>query len=156
MSTFSEKDFEYMQLAIEVAKKGFEIEEVPVGCVIVKENSVIAKAHNLVQCQKKAHFHAEMLAIEQAAEKLGDWRLIGCTLYSTLEPCIMCSGAIILSRIEKLIWSAKDHRHGANGSHIDVFEKKHPIHHVEIQSGLLEEESSKLMKDFFKQRRVKV
>jgi len=147
----------FMLQAIKQAEIAFASNEVPVGCVIVYENKVIAKAYNQVEMLKDATAHAEMIAITQAAAFLNDWRLDECYLYTTLEPCIMCSGAIIQARIKKVIWSAKDIRVGANGSFVDIFEKKHPIHNLEIEGGVLEEISSDLMTKFFlKKRKSKI
>ncbi|MBN2478821.1 MAG: nucleoside deaminase [Parachlamydiales bacterium] len=147
----------FMLQALKQAEIAFASNEVPVGSVIVFENRIIAKAHNQVEMLKDATAHSEMICITQAASYLNDFRLENCTLYTTLEPCIMCAGAIINSRISKLVYSAKDLRVGANGSFIDIFEKKHPIHNLEIESGILEEISSDLMTKFFqKVRKTKV
>ncbi len=143
----------FMLQAIKQAEIAFASAEVPVGCVITFENKIIAKAHNQVEMLKDATAHAEMICLTQASSYLNDWRLQEATLYTTLEPCIMCAGAIILSRVKRVVYSAKDLRIGANGSFINVFEKDHPIHNVEIVGGVLEDISSNLLKKFFQKRR---
>ena len=151
---FVKQDEYFMKIALESAKKAFLMDEVPVGCVIVKDQRIIGKGYNLVEKKQDATCHAEMIALKQAKKKLGNWRLNGCVVYSTLEPCMMCAGALLLSRIDKLIYAAKDVRHGAHTSFINVFEKKHPTHSIEIVSGLFEMEAKQLLKTFFQQRRV--
>ena len=148
-----EKDEFFMKLALEEAKKSFLLGEVPVGAVLVKNDLVIAKAHNLVETSKDPSCHAEMLCIREGVKVLNNWRLLDCTLYITLEPCAMCFGVIILSRIKKIVCGAEDLRQGACGSWVNLHEAKHPIHHVEYQKGILQEESAVLLKSFFKKRR---
>jgi tRNA(adenine34) deaminase len=143
----------FITTALKEAEKAFHKGEVPVGAVLFKENTILSKAHNLVEKRKDASAHAEILCLKKASQKLGDWRLTGTTLITTLEPCIMCAGALILHRVKKIIYLAKDFRHGAHGSQIDVFEKKHPIHHIECEYLLGYPEASQLLKDFFKNRR---
>ena len=150
---FMNNDEFYMLQAIKQAEIAFASDEVPVGAVIVYENKIIAKAHNQVEVLKDATAHAEMICMTQASSYLNNFRLLNCTLYITLEPCIMCAGAIINSRLSKVVYSAKDTRVGAHGSFIDVFEKKHPIHTVEIEGGVLENISSDLLKKFFQKKR---
>lgn len=144
-----------MHEALLEAKKAFSLGEVPVGCVIVFENQIISRAHNQTENLIDPTSHAEVLAIKQAAKYFNDWRLSGTTLYTTLEPCTMCAGAAILSRVDTIVWGAPDHRQGALGSHINVLEKKHPIHEIEIRGPVLEEESAYLLKSFFKEVRWK-
>lgn len=143
----------FMFQALKEAWKAFDEEEVPVGAVVVFEGKVISRAHNQTEQLQDATAHAEMLALGGAAAFLGNWRLQGCTLYSTLEPCIMCAGAMILSRLEKVVWGAPDIRHGANGSLIDLFQLHHPIHQVQVASHLLEEWCRLPMKRFFQEKR---
>jgi tRNA(adenine34) deaminase len=143
----------FMQIALEEAKKSFLLCEVPVGAVLVKNNLIIARAHNLVESLKDPSCHAEMLCIKEGARVLGNWRLLDCTLYTTLEPCVMCFGAIVLSRIKKIVWAAQDIRHGACGSWVNLVDAGHPIHQVQCQKGILQEESCVLLKAFFKKRR---
>lgn len=148
-----EKDNFFMLEALKEAKKAFDADEVPVGAVIVYENKIIARGHNQVETLKDSTAHAEILCLTSASAFLNDWRLNNTTLYCTLEPCIMCAGAIISARVERLVWGTKDIRMGANGSFINVFEKTHPIHNLKIVSGVLEDLASDLMKKFFKEKR---
>lgn len=144
-----------MQLAIEEAKKAYDKGEVPVGAVLVWNNEVIARAHNLVETRKDASAHAELLCMAAGAEKLNNWRLLNTTLYSTLEPCSMCAGAMLLSRIGTLVWGAPDLRHGAHGSWINVLDQPHPTHRIEVRKGVLADVCSDLMRSFFQNRRLK-
>ena len=148
-----DRDNFFMLEAIKEAKKAFDRDEVPIGCVLVHENKVIARGHNQVEKLKDATAHAEMICLTVGSAYFNDWRLVNTTLYTTLEPCIMCAGAIINSRVKKVVWAAKDLRVGANGSFIDVFKKKHPIHIVEIEAGILEDIAADLMKRFFQEKR---
>ncbi len=143
----------FMRAALGEAKKAYRDGEVPVGAVVVFENQIIARGHNQVELLKDATAHAEMLVIGSAANALENWRLLGTTLYSTIEPCTMCAGAMLLSRVKRLVWGAPDVRHGACGSWINVFETKHPTHEIEIASGVLEGECAALMREFFHERR---
>ena len=151
---FTKQDKYFMKMALAIAKKAFSVDEVPIGCVIVKDQEIIGKGYNLVEKKQDATCHAEIRALKQAQKKLGNWRLNGCVMFSTLEPCMMCAGAILLSRIDKLIYAAKDIRHGAHTSFINVFEKKHPTHSIKIESGLFEMEAKELLKTFFQKKRV--
>lgn len=147
------EDDRFMVEALKMAWKAYEADEVPVGAIVVHEGRVIAKAYNQVELLQDATAHAEMLVIGAAAEALSNWRLEGCTLYTTLEPCCMCAGALILSRVSRLVWGAPDIRQGANGSFIDVFSAPHPIHKVEITRDILREWCALPMQQFFKNRR---
>lgn len=142
-----------MSQALKLAQEAFENDEVPVGALIVHEEKIIAKGCNQVELLKDATAHAEMLCLSSASAHLGNWRLLDATLYSTLEPCLMCAGAILTSRIKRLVWAAPDLRLGACGSWIDVFKVKHPMHEVEMVRGILEEEAAFLMKLFFQKKR---
>lgn len=142
-----------MKHALLEAEKAKVLGEVPVGAVAVFEGEIIARAHNLVEGEKMGTRHAEMVCIERAAKILGDWRLCGVTLYVTLEPCAMCFGAIMLSRIKKVVYGAPDLRHGACGSWVNLLEKKHPTHTLEVEGGVLEKEAATLMQNFFQKRR---
>lgn len=144
----------FMLEALKEAWKAFKAGEVPVGAVLVKGDRVIARGHNQVEMLKDATAHAEMLCITSGEVALENWRLADTTLYVTIEPCTMCAGALLLSRVPKLVWGAPDIRHGANGSWIDVFQSKHPTHTVALQSGVLEEYAAQLMRDFFEMRRL--
>ncbi len=151
--SFLNDDVYFMKEALKEAEVAFEKGEVPVGAVLVKDGVVIARAHNLVECKQDASCHAEMLCLQKGAAFFNNWRLQGCTLYSTLEPCSMCAGSMYLFRLQKLVWGAKDLRHGANGSWVDLFISIHPIHNIQIVSGVLEAEAARLMKTFFQKRR---
>ncbi len=148
------KEIAFMQLALEEAKTAMLKNEVPVGCVIVDfEGNILSRAHNKVETNNDATSHAEILAIQAASKFAGDWRLVQSTLYVTLEPCLMCAGAAILSRVKRIVYGCPDFRHGACGSLMDVFSVDHPIHKVEIAGGLLAQEASALLKQFFQERR---
>jgi len=144
-----------MKEALKEAREAFEKDEVPVGAILVYKNEIIARAHNQVEILGDATAHAEILCLKKAASFLNNWRLTDAALYCTLEPCPMCLGAMILSRIKTLIWGAPDLRHGANGSWVNLLETTHPIHQVQVRSGILRDESAYLMSEFFKQRREK-
>lgn len=145
----------FMKMALEEAKKAYSCNEVPVGAVVVHQGKVIASGYNQVESKKDASFHAELIALKKAAEVLQNWRLQECILYCTLEPCSMCAGAMFLFRIPHLVWAAPDIRHGSNGSIVDLFSVPHPIHRVSVTKGVLQEESSQLLKEFFQKRRRK-
>ncbi len=144
-----------MQAAFEEAKKAAAMGEVPIGAVIVKDGEIIARGHNETETLKDPTAHAEMTAIRNAAKKLGGWRLIGCQMFVTAEPCSMCAGAIVWSRIEKLYIGTMDPKSGACGSVFNIPQEKKLNHFTEIETGLMQEECSCLMKDFFKQLRKK-
>ncbi len=146
-------DQEFMKFALAEAQKAYDAGEVPIGAVLVFQNQIISSSYNQVESLKDATAHAEMLCLKKAAEKLGNWRLLDCTLYCTLEPCLMCAGAMILSRVKTLVWGAPDLRHGAGGSLMDVFAINHPIHQLEIRQGILKDEAAGLLKKFFQERR---
>lgn len=150
---FSKFDNEMMQQALLEAKKSFNKEEVPVGAILVHDQKIMARAYNQMEELKDPSAHAEILAIRAAAEAIGDWRLLRSTLYTTLEPCLMCAGALLLARVGRVVWGAPDLRHGAHGSYINVFESEHPTHTLQIEGGLLKEESATLMREFFKIQR---
>ena len=142
----------FMKEALKEAQKAFDKLEVPVGCVIVKDGKIIAKAHNLKETKKDTTKHAEILAIEKASKKLNAWRLLDCEMYITLEPCSMCAGAIINSRIKKIYIGALDEKTGAAGSVLNLFDYKFN-HKVEVEKGILQKECEKVLKDFFKELR---
>lgn len=143
----------FMKIALDEAKKAADIDEVPVGAVIVKNGAVICQAFNTRESSKDATAHAEITAIKKACEALKAWRLIDCEMYVTLEPCLMCSGAILQSRIEKLYIGTMDPKAGAAGSVINVFEDYWFHHKCEVYAGILQEECSGILKDFFKKKR---
>ena len=143
-----------MSRALELAREAALIGEVPVGALIVgPDKTIISESFNLREKNKNALAHAEALAIEQACQKLQRWRLHDCTLYVTLEPCFMCSGAIILARIPSVVYGATDPKAGAVKSLANVLNDSRLNHECEVISGVFEEESSQLLKDFFKARR---
>ncbi|MEK4027426.1 tRNA adenosine(34) deaminase TadA [Pseudobacillus sp. FSL P4-0506] len=143
----------YMKLAIEEAKKAAALGEVPIGAVIVLNGEVIASAYNLRETTQNAVTHAELLAIEKACQKTGSWRLEGAELYVTLEPCPMCSGAIILSRVERVVYGAKDPKAGCAGTLMNLLEDNRFNHQSEVVSGVLEEECGSLLSSFFQELR---
>lgn len=144
----------YMKLALKEAQKAYEAKECPIGCVIVKDGKVFTRAHNLRLTHKNALDHAEIIAINKACHKLGDWRLNDMDMYVTLEPCTMCSGAIIQSRLRKVYFGAYEPKSGAVCSCNDIFNIDHGHNHqVLFEGGILEEECSLLIKRFFKEMR---
>ena len=144
-----------MQEAFREAIKAFEADEVPVGAVIVYESKIIARAHNQIKTLKDPTAHAEMIAITQAASYLKSERILNTTMYVTLEPCAMCAGALVLARIKKLVFGAKDDKAGACGSVIDLTNNKELNHKLIVKSGLYEDESRKFLQEFFKLKRKK-
>lgn len=146
-------DHNLMGLAIDLAQKSALNHEVPVGAVVVYEGKVVGRGWNQVETKKDASRHAEIIALRQAAKILGRWRLTGCTLYVTLEPCAMCAGAMVLSRIDRLVYAASDPKAGACGSVFNLVEDKRLNHQIVVDRGLLEKETSEMLKDFFKKRR---
>ena len=148
-----EKIIKYMKEALKEARKAELIDEVPIGCVIVKDDKIIARGHNQRETKQSPIGHAEIIAINKASKKLKSWRLEGCDIYVTLEPCIMCSGAIIQSRIKKVYYGASDPKGGALGSSINVLEADNINHHPEVISGVLKEECSSIITNYFKAKR---
>ncbi|MBP9854069.1 MAG: tRNA adenosine(34) deaminase TadA [Candidatus Omnitrophica bacterium] len=147
------KDEGYMRQALAQAKMAYERDEVPVGAVIVFENQIIAKAHNLVETLKDPTAHAEMIAVTQAVNTLKTKWLNKCTMYITVEPCSMCAGALVLARISKLIFATEDPKTGACGSLMNIAQHNSLNHHIDVQKGILRDECSLIMKEFFKQKR---
>ncbi len=143
----------YMLEALKEAELAKLEDEVPIGCVIVKNDQIIARAHNQREVTNNPLGHAETLAIKKASEALNDWQLVDCDLYVTIEPCIMCGGAIIQSRIRKVIYGAPDLKGGAFGSSINILDAQNINHRPEIVKGILEEECTKIIKDYFKSKR---
>ncbi len=142
-----------MQEALKEARKAFERDEVPVGAVIVYKKRIIARAHNQIVTLKDPTAHAEMIAITQAADYLRNERLINCTLYVTIESCSMCAGACVLARIKNIIYGAADPKSGACGSILNIAGNKKLNHRVRIMSGILKEDCSSLLKEFFRKKR---
>lgn len=148
-----DKKIIFMKEALKEAERAFELKEVPVGCVIVKDDEVIARAHNLVESLQNPLKHAELIAIEKASEKIKSWRLIDCELYVTLEPCAMCASAMVYSRIKKVCFGAYDIKRGFVGSVDNILLRPELNHRVSFEGGILKEESLSLMQDFFKNLR---
>ena len=149
------EDEKFMLEALKEAWKAFKADEVPVGAVLVKDGRVIARGSNQVEMLQDATAHAEMICMTAGEVALENWRLSGTTLYSTIEPCTMCAGAMLLARVSHLVWGAPDLRHGANGSWIDLFELQHPTHRLTIRKNILQEPCAFLMRDFFQKQRQK-
>ena len=143
----------YMRAAMKEAHKAELKDEVPIGAVIVYDGKIIARAHNTRQTKQISTHHAEILCIEKACRKLNSWRLEGCDLYVTLEPCPMCAGAIQQSRIRKVVFGAYDPKGGFFGSNFNINEVKGLNHYPEVEGGILKEETAQLLKDFFKKKR---
>ncbi len=146
-------DEKYMNIALEEAYKSYEKGDVPVGAIVVYKNEIIARAHNCKEQNKNAVEHAEILAISQACQKLNTWHLEECTIYVTLEPCLMCAGALIQSRIGKLVFATENEKFGYVGSISNVLNNKSNNHHPIIINGICKEKSQKLLKEFFKDKR---
>ena len=151
-----EKDNFYMSRALELARQAAELGEVPVGAIVVKKSSgeIVGEGYNRREVDKSSTAHAEILAIQEASAKLGGWRLIDCELYVTLEPCPMCAGAIINSRIERVIYGASDHKAGSCGSVVNLFELPYN-HKPELVGGVMNEQCSSILTEFFRKLREK-
>lgn len=145
----------FMKEAIRQAKKARALEEVPIGCVIVYEGKIIARGYNRRNTDKNTLSHAELNAIRKASKKLGDWRLEGCTMYVTLEPCQMCAGALMQSRIDRVVIGSMNPKAGCAGSVLNLLEMDGFNHKVEVIRGVLQEECSSMLSDFFKELREK-
>lgn len=142
-----------MRIALSEARTAAERQEVPVGCVIVRQGRELARTHNRTRELADPTAHAEILALRQAAREVGDWRLTDCTLYVTLEPCAMCAGALVLARVARLVFAATDPKAGMCGSLADIVQDARLNHLVPTDSGVLEEEAARLLRDFFRERR---
>ena len=149
------KDEKYMKEAIKQAKKAYTLGEVPIGCVIVYEDKIIGRGYNRRTIDKNTIAHAEMMAIKKASKKMDDWRLEDCTMYVTLEPCQMCSGAIVQSRMKKVVVGCMNPKAGCAGSILNLLDVKEFNHQVELTTGVREEECSRMMKEFFRELREK-
>lgn len=145
----------YMKEALKEAKKAYKKDEVPVGAVIVKEGKIISRAHNLIKNKKNPAGHAEILAIQKAAKKLNNERLIGTNIYVTIEPCAMCAGAIILARVGTLVFGADDPKTGACGSVYKIINNKKNNHKVKVIKDVMKEECADIIRKFFKGKRIK-
>ena len=145
----------YMKAAIRQAKKAYDLGEVPIGCVIVYEGKIIGQGYNRRNTDKNTLAHAEITAINKASKKVGDWRLEGCSLYVTLEPCRMCAGAIVQARIDEVIMGSMNPKAGCGGSILNLLEMPEFNHQVRVTRGVLEEECSLMLTRFFKELRVR-
>lgn len=149
----TDTDAKYMKEAIRQAKKAYAIGEVPIGCVIVRDGKIISRGYNRRTIDKNTLAHAELAAIKKASKKLDDWRLEGCTMYVTLEPCQMCAGALVQSRIDRVVVGCMNPKAGCAGSILNLLQIPEFNHQVELETGVLEEECSQMMKDFFRELR---
>jgi tRNA(adenine34) deaminase len=150
---FFGRDEHFMRLALREAERALEHDDVPIGAVIVRDGEVLAAAGNERELRADPTGHAELLVLREAAAKLGGWRIPGSVLYSTLEPCVMCAGAIVLARVPRVVYGATDPKGGAAGSVLDVLAEPRLNHRPRVEGGLLAEESSALLESFFKARR---
>ncbi|RHO38254.1 tRNA adenosine(34) deaminase TadA [Dorea sp. AM13-35] len=149
----TDTDAKYMKEAIRQANKAYAIGEVPIGCVIVRDGKIISRGYNRRTIDKNTLAHAELAAIKKASKKLDDWRLEGCTMYVTLEPCQMCAGALVQSRIDRVVVGCMNPKAGCAGSILNLLQMPEFNHQVELETGVLEEECSQMMKDFFRELR---
>ena len=148
-----DRDINFMQEALKEAELARLEDEVPIGCVIVKDDQIIARGHNQRDKSHNPLGHAEIIAIKAASEAVNDWQLVDSELYVTIEPCIMCAGAIIQSRIKRVVYGAPDYKGGAFGSSIDVLKSNNINHYPEVVKGVLEEECASIIKNYFKGKR---
>ncbi|MGA4722484.1 tRNA adenosine(34) deaminase TadA [Fictibacillus nanhaiensis] len=153
MMEILEKDEFYMELALEEAQKAADIGEVPIGAILVIEDKIIARAHNLREAERRAIAHAELLAIDQACREKEAWRLEGATLYVTLEPCAMCSGAIVLSRVSRVVYGAADPKGGCAGTLMNLLQEERFNHQCEVVAGVKGEACGQILSSFFKKLR---
>ena len=151
----TEEDAQFMRMALEQAARSAAIGEVPIGAVLVHEGRVLAQSHNHREAWQDPTAHAEMIVIREGAKALGRWRLIDSTLFVTLEPCAMCLGAMVLARIPRLVFGARDPKAGACGSVLDFACEPRLNHRVKVLGGMLEEESQRMLTEFFKELRVR-
>jgi tRNA(adenine34) deaminase len=147
-------DYDFMKIALSAAEEAYQSGEVPVGAVLVREGNILAQAHNAPITNNDPSAHAEMLVLRQAAEKMGNYRLTGTELYVTLEPCIMCAGAIVHARVERVIFGARDPKCGAVISLYNIFNDKRLNHQVKVTEGILKEECGEIISRFFREKRV--
>lgn len=143
-------DEQFMRAAMQEADKARELDEVPIGAVIVHNDEIIATGHNLRETSQSSLSHAELIAIEEANRKIGSWRLEDCTLYVTLEPCPMCAGAIVQSRVKRVVFGASDPKAGCAGTLMNLLQEERFNHQVELTCGVLEQECGDLLRDFFR------
>lgn len=150
---YQETDEYYMRLALKEAKKSLEHDDIPCGAIIVQNGIIISKGHNTRHKNQNVLGHAEIEAIKKANKKLNTWILDDCTLYCTIEPCVMCSSIIVQSRIKRVVYATREEKYGACGSRINLLQNSDLNTHIEITKGILEEESQKLLKNFFQKLR---
>ena len=150
------QDEKYMRDALKQAKKAYALGETPIGCVIVHDGKIIARGYNRRKTDRNTLAHAELIAIKKACRVMGDWRLEGCTMYVTLEPCQMCAGALVQSRIDAVNIGCMSPKSGSAGSVINILQNEEFNHQIVVKSGILGDECSQLLKDFFKELRVRV
>ncbi|MBP1926251.1 tRNA(adenine34) deaminase [Sedimentibacter acidaminivorans] len=143
----------FMKEAICEALKAYELKEIPIGAVIVKNEEIVGRGYNLKETLKDATLHAEILAIKDACKNLGGWRLPGCTMYVTLEPCAMCAGALVNARVERLVIGTRDHKTGACGSILNIVQMQNLNHQITVEFGILGDECSNMLKRFFSELR---
>lgn len=149
----NDHDIDYMRKALELAARAGAEGEVPVGAVVVCDNQVIAEAYNEREMRPSSLAHAELLALERATDKLGRWRLTGCTLYVTLEPCVMCAGALVQARVDRVVFGATDPKAGAVGSLYNILSDARLNHRPEVTGGVLAAECGAILSEFFRQKR---
>jgi tRNA(adenine34) deaminase len=150
-----QNDYDYMRIALDEAREALLKDEVPVGAIVVYEGKILAKSHNSPISLNDPSAHAEMLALRQAAEMIGNYRLVGAELYVTLEPCIMCAGAIVHARLARVIFGARDPKCGAVTSLYNILTDKRLNHQVEVTEGILQEDCGEIMSRFFQQKRIR-
>ena len=148
-------DEEWMQYALQLAKKSEESDEVPVGAIVIHKNKIIGEGWNQPISSNNPTAHAEIMALQDAGEKIGNYRLLDSTMYVTLEPCVMCAGALVHARIAKLVYAVDDQKTGACGSVFNMVQAEELNHNIEIKKGVLEKECQALIKNFFKEKRLK-
>lgn len=142
-------DKKFMKEAINEALKAYELKEIPIGAVIVRNGEIVGRGYNLKETLKDATLHAEISAIKDACKNLGGWRLPGCTMYVTLEPCAMCAGALVNARVERLVIGTKDYKTGACGSVLNIVQMEKLNHQISVEFGVLEDECTNMLKEFF-------
>lgn len=150
-----DEKIKFMKEALKEAQKSYKKEEIPVGAIIVKDGKIIARGHNLKETKTDPTKHAEIIAIQKACKKLQTWRLTGCTMYVTLEPCSMCAGSLIQSRLDKVVIGTMDEKTGACGSVLNLLSDYKFNHTVQIETGIMQEECKKILQQFFKELRAK-
>ncbi|HZJ82914.1 MAG TPA: tRNA adenosine(34) deaminase TadA [Clostridia bacterium] len=148
-------DEKFMLQALKEAQKAYDLDEVPIGAVIVKDGKIIARGHNLKEREYNPILHAEIVAITNACKKIGSWRLTGCEIYVTIEPCAMCAGALVQGRLDRVIFGARDSKAGCTGSLYNLVQDPRFNHQLDIVEGVLEEDCRQIMQDFFRYRRMK-